>query len=86
MPARLPKALSPFSGSNEGYVMDFDVKLFLCALGLAFVLESALYAFFPDFMRRMLTNMLRMPVQTLRVWGLCGLGIGLCIVWIGRML
>ena len=36
--------------------------------------------------RELLTNMLRMPVQTLRVWGLCGLGIGLCIVWIGRML
>lgn len=66
-------------------MMDFDVKLFLCALGLAFMLESALYALFPGFMRRMLANMLRMPVQHLRVWGVCGLGIGLCIVWIGRM-
>lgn len=64
--------------------MKFDAALFLCALGLAFMLESCLYALFPDGMRRMLTHMAGMSTEKLRSWGLCGLGIGLAIVTLGR--
>ena len=64
--------------------MQFDLSLFLCALGLAFMIESACYALFPEGMRRMLTRMIAMPPDKLRVGGLCGLVAGVVVIWIGR--
>ena len=64
--------------------MNFDLALFLCALGLAFTLEAILYVLFPEGMRRMLAHMASTPAHRLRVGGLCGLGVGVLIIWIGR--
>ncbi len=66
--------------------MEFDVTLFLCALGLAFMLESSLYALFPEAMKKMLLIMSATPAAKLRVSGMCGLVLGMLIVWLGRSL
>jgi uncharacterized protein YjeT (DUF2065 family) len=42
----------------------------LTALGLMFVLEGALYALFPDYMKRMMFMLLALPVQQIRAFGL----------------
>jgi len=64
--------------------MSFDLPLFLCALGLAFMLESSLYVLFPESMRRILLHMAGAPAGSLRFGGLCGLGLGTLVIWIGR--
>jgi len=64
--------------------MNFDLALFLCALGLAFMLEATLYVLFPEGMRRMLMRMAATSASSLRVYGLCGLGLGVIIIWMGR--
>ncbi|MDR2727206.1 MAG: DUF2065 domain-containing protein [Deltaproteobacteria bacterium] len=64
--------------------MHFDLALFLCALGLAFMLEATLYVLFPEGMRRILVRMAATPAGSLRVGGLFGLGLGAIIIWIGR--
>jgi len=66
--------------------MNFDLSLFLCALGLAFAIESACYAAFPAGMRRMLVRMTALPPEKLRAGGLCGLVFGVIVIWIGRTL
>ena len=64
--------------------MNFDLALFLCALGLAFMLEAILYVLFPEGMRRMLMRMVTAPAHRLRVGGFYGLGLGVLIIWVGR--
>jgi uncharacterized protein YjeT (DUF2065 family) len=43
---------------------------FLAALGLAFVIEGALYALFPEQMKRGIAEILSLPDQQVRVAGL----------------
>ena len=64
--------------------MNFDLTLFLCALGLAFMFEGALYALLPQGMLRLLRRMATSSAADLRVGGLAGLGLGALIIWIGR--
>jgi uncharacterized protein YjeT (DUF2065 family) len=56
----------------------------LAALGLLLVLEGALYALFPMFMKRMAIQMIETPGDTLRIVGLVSAGLGVGIVWMVR--
>ena len=53
----------------------------LTALALILVIEGALYALFPARMKRMMTEALRLPDETLRNFGLIAAAIGLGLVW-----
>lgn len=57
---------------------------FAVALGLALVLEGALYALAPDTMKAMMRKVLEAPVQTLRLTGLVAAGAGVFLVWLVR--
>ena len=50
--------------------MQFDLALFLRALGLAFVLEGLCWALFPGGMRRAMASLLPRPESQLRLAGL----------------
>ena len=52
----------------------------LAALGLMFVLEGALYALFPDGMRRIMMTMITTPSKHLRTGGLVMAVFGFAIV------
>ncbi len=56
----------------------------LAALGLVLVLEGALYALFPEFMKRMAAQAQTMPGDTLRTVGIVAAGIGVALVWMAR--
>lgn len=56
----------------------------LVAFGLVFVIEGALYALFPDQMRRFLAMSLSLPSDQMRTAGLVALFIGFLIVWLVR--
>ena len=53
----------------------------LVALALVLVIEGALYALFPARMKRMMTEVLRLPDETLRNVGLIAAAIGLGMAW-----
>ena len=53
----------------------------LAALALILVIEGALYALFPARMKRMMTEVLRLPDETLRNVGLIAAAIGLGMAW-----
>lgn len=57
---------------------------FLSALSLVFVIEGALYALFPDAMKRMLAAVLKLPASSLRSAGLLAAGIGILALWVIR--
>ncbi|MFQ5958676.1 MAG: DUF2065 domain-containing protein [Alphaproteobacteria bacterium] len=57
---------------------------FLTALCLVLVLEGALYALFPDGMKRMMAQVLTMPSSSLRAAGLTAAGLGLLLLWLVR--
>lgn len=62
--------------------MNFDLDLFLRALGLACVLEGLCWALFPSGMRRALLSLLPLPASQLRLVGLAAMGIGLLAIWL----
>lgn len=53
----------------------------IVALGLVFVIEGLLYAAFPNAMRKMVIDLVKMPEQTLRNCGMAAVAIGVFIVW-----
>ncbi len=55
---------------------------FLTALALLFVIEGALYALFPETMRRMLAQMLELPDQRMRLFGVIFAVAGVLGVWL----
>lgn len=57
---------------------------FLAALGLALVIEGALYGLFPNAMRRMLAQALSLPPDALRIGAVMLAATGLAIVWLAR--
>lgn len=59
-------------------------QFLFCALGLCLVLEGALWALFPDGMRRVLRELLKKPPEALRRYGLAGIGLGLLLVALFR--
>jgi uncharacterized protein YjeT (DUF2065 family) len=56
----------------------------LTALGLVLVIEGALYALFPDAMKKMTLQMLKVPAASLRSAGLFVAVIGFGVVWLVR--
>jgi uncharacterized protein YjeT (DUF2065 family) len=54
------------------------------AIGLILALEGALYALFPDAMRRMAQQVQHAPGDTLRVVGVVSAALGVAIVWLVR--
>lgn len=54
------------------------------ALTLVLVLEGALYALFPEGMRRAAARALQIPPQTLRLAGLAAACAGVALVWLVR--
>ena len=62
--------------------MEFNIELFLRALGLAIVLEGLCWTLFPGGMRRALLNLLPLPESRLRAVGLAALALGLLVVWL----
>lgn len=64
--------------------MHFQASLFLAALGLACVLESLPWLLAPDRMRDALRQLLELPPEKLRVWGLFLLGGGLGLAALSR--
>ncbi len=64
--------------------MNFDVELFLCALGLAFIIEGLPWTLFPEAMRKAMLFMTVSPSLHLRRMGLLGIVAGLLIIWLVR--
>lgn len=56
----------------------------IVALGLVLAIEGALYALFPEGMKRMMAEVLNMPVRFVRVAGLSAAILGVGIVWLVR--
>jgi uncharacterized protein YjeT (DUF2065 family) len=54
------------------------------AIGLIFAIEGALYALFPDLMKRMAGHVLQTPGDTLRVVGVISAVLGVALVWLVR--
>ncbi|HEX3498400.1 MAG TPA: DUF2065 domain-containing protein [Stellaceae bacterium] len=54
------------------------------ALALVLVIEGALYALFPEGMRRVVVQMLTVPAPILRTVGLAATCIGVIFVWLIR--
>lgn len=57
---------------------------FLSALCLVFVIEGALYALFPDGMKRMIEQALELPTSWLRSAGLASSCLGIVALWLIR--
>ncbi|MBZ8135229.1 DUF2065 domain-containing protein [Afifella sp. IM 167] len=57
---------------------------FFAALGLVLALEGALYALFPEFMKRVAEQAVASPAETLRTVGLVSAVFGVAIVWMAR--
>ncbi|MDH5188450.1 MAG: DUF2065 domain-containing protein [Rhodospirillaceae bacterium] len=56
----------------------------LSAFGLVLVIEGALYALFPGFMRRAAKAAFEMPENQMRVGALATAGLGIVVVWLVR--
>jgi hypothetical protein len=56
----------------------------ITALGMVLVIEGALYALFPEGMRKMMRQALSLPPQALRAAGLAAAIAGFGIVWLVR--
>lgn len=56
----------------------------LTALALAMAIEGALYALFPDGMKRMMLYALSQPLSHLRTAGVVAAVVGVGIVWLVR--
>ena len=57
---------------------------FALAFGLILALEGALYALFPDGMKRMMVMVMAQPSDKLRLTGLGTAIIGVGIIWLMR--
>lgn len=57
---------------------------FVVALGLVMVIEGALYAAAPSFMKALLAKVIAVPDTTFRYSGLAALVLGVAIVWVVR--
>lgn len=60
------------------------MKDLLTALALAITLEGALYALFPDAMKRMMAHVMAQPSTMLRTAGLIAAAVGVGFVWVVR--
>lgn len=65
--------------------MDNGGKVVVFALVLILVFEGAVYALFPDGMKKMMAAMQEIPASTLRAGGLAAMVTGLVIFWLTRI-
>ncbi len=56
------------------------------ALGLILALEGALYALFPNVMKKMMRLVIEQPKETVRMTGLATAIVGVGIIWFMRRL
>ncbi len=56
----------------------------ITALALVLVIEGALYALFPEAMKRAILGVAEMPAVMLRNAGLIAAAVGVAIVWLVR--
>ena len=56
----------------------------LVALALMLTIEGALYALFPDGMRRMISSVMTLPTPQIRWTGLAAAVLGVVFVWLLR--
>ncbi len=56
----------------------------LSALFLVLVIEGALYALFPDAMKRVMAQALVLPSSNLRAAGLAAAALGVALLWLVR--
>ena len=54
------------------------------AIGLVLALEGALYALFPEAMKRVAAQVNDTPSDTLRIAGVASAALGVVIVWLVR--
>lgn len=59
-------------------------ELLVSAFCLVLVVEGALYALFPDGMKRMMAQVLGIPSQSLRIAGLAAAVLGVFLLWLVR--
>lgn len=57
---------------------------FLSAVCLILVIEGALYALFPDGMKRMTAQVVTLPSSSLRAAGLVAAALGVLLLWLVR--
>ncbi|MEH6527385.1 MAG: DUF2065 domain-containing protein [Sneathiella sp.] len=57
---------------------------FILAGALILFIEGALYALFPDGMKKMMISVLETPSHILRIFGLIAAIAGVAIVWVLR--
>ena len=62
--------------------MSEGLTAFLTAIGLIFIIEGALYALFPDAMRRSIARVLAQPPGRIRTIGMGAALVGLLLVWL----
>ena len=56
----------------------------LAALALVFVIEGALYALFPDAMKRLMAQVIPLPSSWLRSTGIVAACLGVLLLWLIR--
>ena len=56
----------------------------MTALALAVAIEGALYALFPEAMKKMMLHVLAQPVSQLRTFGMVATVVGVSVVWLVR--
>ncbi|MBQ7607553.1 MAG: DUF2065 domain-containing protein [Desulfovibrionaceae bacterium] len=61
--------------------MLFTLDLFVRAVGMAFILEGLVWALFPRGMHSVMREALTRGPGTLQMFGLCGIAVGLLIIW-----
>lgn len=64
--------------------MSIGLADLIVAIGIAVALEGAIYALFPDRMKKLLLQVLAMPPSTLRTGGILAAVTGVVIVWMVR--
>ncbi|WP_028573776.1 DUF2065 domain-containing protein [Desulfonatronovibrio hydrogenovorans] len=66
--------------------MQFDLAFFLCALGLAFILEGIPYFVWAEKMPRFLELLSKQPPSNLRRMGFTAIILGVLVIFLGRSL
>jgi len=61
-------------------------KVLIAAIGLAFVIEGAVYFAFPDFSRKFIARMLELNPGVARRIGLLSIVFGLVVLWIASLI
>lgn len=64
--------------------MDNSGEIVLTALALILVIEGAIYALFPEGMKKIMAAMQQIPASTLRSFGMSAAITGIVIVWLIR--